>query len=44
MADILSLEDYIAKKLETDADIMEKVREAFMEERENVRLQPKIDY
>ena len=44
MTDLISLEDYIEKELETSADIMEKVREAFMAERESVRLPAKKDY
>ena len=43
MANLLSLEEYIEKKLDdSPADIMEKVREAFMEERESDRLPEKL--
>ena len=42
-SNLISLEEYIEKKLETKADIMEKVREVFIEERECGKLPPKLE-
>ena len=41
MSNILSLEEYIEKKLETNADIMEKVKEGFKMIREEIP--PKLE-
>ena len=43
MGKLISLYDYIEKKLESPAETMEKVKESFIEQRECGKLPPKLE-